>query len=319
MLGQKNCIMPTERKKMTNKKIFISLPAWEDTELLDTINKSISFAAYPENLVFGICLNYDIEPDLSSIKHEIRIIRDKKDFITDDPGIIRVRNGIRSLIKDEEYYLSIDAHANFADRWDETLINDIEELHLISDKFVISKQIVEPGNFNNYYTRWNVDKRKDSFSMGGQPKIDNDMSHSNDLMVNDKYFLNYYVSCNFIFGKTSWINSMEFPDYHGFPFEEPELSMALFCNGFDVVSPTGKHCPIHAGNDPKYYFPYDEKWWEFIGTDRGNKNHWKKIWVWDDPEMESEVVDLLITGKNKYFSFNNLNRTIKEFYDVITR
>ena len=42
MPGQKNYTMPTEREKMTNKKIFISLPAWEDTELLDTINKSIS-------------------------------------------------------------------------------------------------------------------------------------------------------------------------------------------------------------------------------------------------------------------------------------
>lgn len=297
------------------EKIFISIPAWEDTEILDTMNKALSFADNPECIVFGLGLNYENEPDFSSIKNKIKIIRDKTDYVVSNPGIIQVRNGIRRLITDEKYFLSIDAHANFDKGWDTTLVSDIENLNKDGVKYVISKQIVEPGNYKNYYTKWYLNK--DRFDIGGQPEHDFNHTYVKNKMVNDNYFLNYYMSGNFIFGHTAWIKSMEFPDYHGFPFEEPELSMALFCNGFDVVSPTGEHCPIHAGNDPKYQFPYDEKWWEFVGTDRNNPRHWKKIWVWDDPDMEKEVISLLTTGQNKYFSFEGLQRTVKEFYSII--
>jgi hypothetical protein len=297
-------------------KVFVSIPAWEDTELLDTMNKCLSSAKYPEKIVFGLGLNYEDEPDLSSIPNEMRVVRDHFDYgDVKNPGIIQVRNAIRRMIEDEEYFLSIDAHANFDTNWDETLINDINELNTGTSKYVISKQIVAPGEKTNYYTQWHL--RKEPFDIGGQVKIDPNLKHSSQYMINDKYFLNYYVSGNFIFGQTNWIKSMDFPDYHGFPYEEPELSMAVFCNGFDVVSPIGSHCPLAAGNDPKYQFPYDEKWWNFVGQDRNNPRHWEKVWVNDDPEMSEEVRTLMRTGKNKYYSFENLPRTVYDFYVAI--
>lgn len=292
---------------MNNKKIFVSIPAWEDTELVDTINKCLSAAKYPENIVFGIGMNYEVEPYLRDFSNKILIVRDKEDYgDIQNPGIIQVRAKIRSLITDEEYFMSIDAHANFEDGWDQTLISDIDSL---PEKYVISKQIMAPGDKNNYYSKWQISDR----DITAQPRsIDKDLE-----MVNDNYFLNYYTSGNFIFGRTSWIKSMTFPDYHGFPYEEPEMAVALFCNGFEVVSPTGEHCPISAGNDPKYMFPYDEKWWNFIGTDRNNPNHWEKVWVMDDSEMTKEVLKLMFTGNNKYFTLENLERSVFDFYKSI--
>jgi hypothetical protein len=294
-------------------KILVSIPAWEDTTITDTLNKLLISADKPENIVFGFGFNYKQEPDLSWLSNKYYILRDSDDYgDVVQPGIIQIRNAIRRLVTDEGYYLSIDAHANFKSGWDTTLINDIEELHRISDKFVISKQIMAPEDSTNYYTKW---KRLPDQSPMGFPFPDDGYTKNN--MVTDNYFLNYYVSGNFIFAKTSWLKGMEFPDYHGFPYEEPELSLAAFCNGFDVVSPTGSHCPIAAGNDPKYIFPYDERWWKFIGTDRNNREHWEKIWALDEGEMIVEARKLLLTGENKYFSLTGLKRSVNQFYDTI--
>lgn len=288
-------------------KIFISMPAWEDTELADTMNKCLSTAKYPERIVFGIGMNYEVEPYLRDFTNKILIVRDKEDYGDIlNPGIIQVRSKIRSLITDEKYFLSIDAHANFDDNWDSILISDIESM---PEHYVISKQIMAPGDKNNYYTKWEI---SDQDIHGHPVEVDRELQ-----MINDNYFLNYYTSGNFIFGRTSWIKSMIFPDYHGFPYEEPEMSIAVYCNGFDVVSPTGSHCPIAAGNDPKYQFPYDEKWWKFVGTDRNNPRHWDKIWVLDTDEMTKEVRKLMFTGKNKYFSLENLPRSVEDFYLAI--
>lgn len=296
-------------------KILVSIPAWEDGELLDTLDKMLSTADSPELLVLGFGLNYEKEPDLSHIPNKKYIIRDKEDYgDIKSPGIIQIRNAIRRLLTDEKYYLSIDAHANFEPGWDTTLKSDMDELAQISDRFVISKQLLQPGEKRNYYTKWS--KIQDGTFIG-QPEPDFDMQVTRSRMVNNKYFLNRYLSGNFMFSLASWLTSMEFPDYHGFPYEEPELSLAAFCSGFDVVSPIGEACPISAGNDPKYQFPYDERWWELRGPDRNNPGDWQKKWVFDDEDMTREARQLLLTGENKYFSLNNLPRDIRQFYDTM--
>lgn len=298
-------------------KIFVSIPAWEDTEIIKTMKKCIANAKNPNNIVFGLGINYENEPDFSEIKNKVLIVRDRADYDIKNPGIIQVRNKIRSLITDEEYYLSIDAHADFDFGWDDKLINDINELNKDKNIYVISKQIFNKENQDEYATKWTFEKINDfRINFMGTPSPNmQDLIDKN--MVNDKYYINRYVSANFIFGKTEWIKSMTFPDYHGFPFEEPELSIALFCNGFEVVSPIRSECVIFAGNDPKYQFPYDEEWWDFVGTDRNNPSHWQKKWVLDDGETVNEVVALLTKGKNKYFSFEGLKRSVNDFYSSI--
>ena len=39
-------------------KIFVKIPALDDSELTHTIENAIQQAAYPERLVFSICLTY---------------------------------------------------------------------------------------------------------------------------------------------------------------------------------------------------------------------------------------------------------------------
>lgn len=301
-----------------SKKILVSMAAWEDTHLVDTMHKVLQSATHPENIVFGLGLNYEVEPDFSDFSNTIKIVRDK-DVADGKPGIIRIREEIRKLVTDEEYFLGIDAHADFIDGWDQSLINDIDELTANGEKRIISRQataIVQEKK--NRKTSWSMQGGFKSFGIDGRPQeVMLEQLKEKNLMVNEKYFLNYYISCNFIFAKTESFKEIRFPAYHRFPFEEPEQSLTTFCNGYDVVSPLADYIVTYAANDIKYNFPYDEKWWKFVGTDRNNPSHWAKIWIVDDEDMELEVRKLLITGENKYYSLKNSPRSIEDFYRVL--
>lgn len=297
-----------------NKKIFVSIPAWEDTHLIDTMNHILDTAYYPENIVFGLGLNYKEEPDLSMF-YNVKIVRDQ-DIAEGQPGIVGIREAIRGLIEDEDYFLGIDAHADFELNWDTALIDDIEELTKNNEKRIISRQATaNVQGKHNWKTKWIVDGDFDNLDLHGEV-VEFDSTLNKDK-VNEKYFKNYYISCNFIFAKCSDIKAIKFPSYHRFPFEEPEQSIAVYCQGYDVVAPYADNIVHYAGNDVKYLFPYDERWWKFVGTDRNDPNHWTRIWILDDEEMTKEVKKLMIMGKNKYFNILNYTRSIVDFYNEI--
>lgn len=303
---------------MNTKKILVSIAAWEDTHLIDTMNKIIKNSEYPERIVFGLGINYEVEPDFSNFTNTIKIVRDK-DIANGKPGIVGIRQAIRDLVTDEEYFLGIDAHADFDFGWDVSLINDIEELTKNGEKIIISRQATPQEDGKWYWkTKWNLPGKFPEFGIDGQ-NIDTNIEYlkSKNLYINDRFFYNYYVSCNFIFAQTKSFKRINFPSYHRFPFEEPELSLAIYCSGYDVVAPMGDAIVTYAGNDIKYQFPYDERWWNFIGSDRNNPHHYERVWVLDDDEMTFEVKKLLLFGKNKYYSLEYLPRTHIEFYNAI--
>lgn len=299
---------------MNNDKIFISIPAWEDTHLTDTMNHILETSIKPDNIVFGLGLKYEIYPDLSKFNN-IKIIKDD-DIYNGKPGIIGIREAIRGLITDETYYLGIDAHADFEFGWDKKLIDDINLLSQNKEKVIMSRQATAKiQNKNNWQTDWFMYGNKNNFNVYGQPTLFSNIKQ--DIYTDRGYFKNYYFSCNFVFGKVVDIKKIDWPSYHRFPFEEPEQSLALYCQGYDIVAPLKDNIVHYAGNDSKYVFPYDEKWWEFIGTDRSDPDHWTKIWIVDDEEMTKEVRKLLLFGKNQYYNLINRERSHIDFYKDI--
>ena len=55
-----------------NDKIFISIAALEEPNLQKTIKNALNAATLPENISFGISLQYDQAPDLSFIKNKVK-------------------------------------------------------------------------------------------------------------------------------------------------------------------------------------------------------------------------------------------------------
>lgn len=301
---------------MANKKIFVSIAAFEDTMILDSVKRLLETAKNPDNIVFGFALNYKNYPDFSQFKNKIYIIKDS-DF--NFPGIVKMRNEIRKLITDEEYFLSLDAHTFSLNDWDSKLIYDLEELKSINDKVIISAQIGTRFEKNTSYTEWRTGGHWSvGWGLDGHSAyIDETDQRITKNMVNDKYFINRYVSCNFIFMKTEDVIKVNFPGYHGFPWEEVEQSITCYCHGYDVVAPLIGNTYILRDIDIKYSFPLDETWWDFVGTDRNDITHWRKKWILDSVEMQIQVEKLLLTGKNDYYSLENAPRSIYDFYESI--
>jgi len=111
-------------------KIFIQIASYRDPELIPTINSCLENSKYPENLVFGICRQFNPDDkfdDLSEYE------KDERFKILNIPyqeslGVCWARNQVQQLYNEEEYTLQIDSHMRFEKNWDETLIGMIKQL-----------------------------------------------------------------------------------------------------------------------------------------------------------------------------------------------
>ncbi len=297
-----------------NDKIFVSIAALEEPGLIDTIKNCLGKAKKPENIIFGISLQYESEPDLSFISNQSRIIRyPLPDYDNNiGPGIIEIRNAIKKLHKDEEYFLQIDSHTTFDKNWDDILIHDINEM---DDKTVISKQASEFENKENHITSFRLIPNPPILTGGTSINLDKIQKK----LINENYFLNHYISGNFIFVKAKWLYEVPMVTYHKHPYEEEEHTIISYCYGYNAVSPLRKRQVIFSGTDIKYYFPRSEKWWNINKINPDDESTWlySRLWITDNEEMRTEVEKLMLTGKNKYMSIENNARSVIDFYNEI--
>ena len=110
-------------------KIFIQIASYRDPELLPTIKSCLENAKYPDNLVFGICnqFNPDDQFNIDEYQNDSRFRIDNV-LYTESKGVCWARNQVQQLYQDEEYTLQIDSHMRFEKDWDDELINMIKQL-----------------------------------------------------------------------------------------------------------------------------------------------------------------------------------------------
>src|SRR5262245_59098642 len=102
-------------------RIFVSIAAYRDPELVPTVEDCIASARHPERLRFGICWQHgEEEPPLP-------FAGDQRFRILDIPwqesaGVCWARAAIMQLFDNEDFYLQIDSHHRFVSDWDERLL-----------------------------------------------------------------------------------------------------------------------------------------------------------------------------------------------------
>jgi hypothetical protein len=294
-----------------NKKIFISIPSYEDELLLETINDALLKAENPSRLVFGVALQYKeiLKPDLSFLGNQLKLIEYDVDT---RPGIIQIRKEIADLIEDEEYFFGIDAHTLFAKNWDSKYIKDYNNLvkQYGNDKVciasVISKdpqQFIPSINYQYYDINWvlNVNEEDVYKSWWDWPPI-----LKKYIPGSPEYIKRYIVSANNWFLSTSFFKNQLFWSFNKSAWEEPQISLSLFLNGYDVYYPTNKAFVISN--------------YKSETRNRSNKIHWKndrdKNWNMDDHYVDQEVFKLFYTGKSSLFTIDNVE-DIYKWWDAI--
>ena len=121
------------------------------------------------------------------------------------------------------------------------------------------------------------------------------------------------MSANFWFLSSDYHKQNKFPSYHKSVSEEPEISLSLYCAGYDLFYPINKNILYHRvseSNNPNNKIHYREE------VDRSGGIRYVKNWNVDDYPMYLETCLLLLTGKNKYWECDTI-RKAKDYWAEI--
>jgi hypothetical protein len=145
------------------KTIFVSIAAYNDPSLEDTIRSAIYSADNPDRISFGVALQYDHEPDLEEFSgNNLNTISYEPET---RPGVVRVRYNIsKELYSGEDYYLQIDSHYLFTPGWDTSLIDYYQKISSENDTdkvILLPLEVYGDGVMTSYF-----DPRLDENDLG---------------------------------------------------------------------------------------------------------------------------------------------------------
>jgi hypothetical protein len=286
--------------------IYVSIAAYEDPELIDTIKSALDNAKNPDQIVFGICLQYNDEPDLSFLpKKQKRIIS----FDSHErPGLVRVRFLLKKMFLAEDYFLQIDSHTKFDKNWDEILINDLLELKKEKGpNSVLALQITNVLSVNvKTNTKWNL--------INTCPLILGHTVLANTTDENvEKYEKTQRITAGALFLDNQTLNSVDTDQYTQARNEVVYLSFCFLMNGYDIYTTT--NMPISHNNRS-----YNEHLTNLKIEGRPFSKDHHKIFVssffQDNTESEFEMIKALVYNTGK-FAVKSPKITIKDFWNKI--
>lgn len=222
-------------------KIFVAIPAFNEIDLISTIEHCLSQAEHPERIHFGVVTHYnEMEvPDLSRFNN-------LKTINVEYPALLGVgpmRALAVSLYDREEFYLQIDAHMKFVSNWDS---------YAIKTYFDIKNSGFEKPLLTTYVPWWsyNEDGSINGYSedSGAQSGV---MVYSDELHrvipqqlteyfdyegQNTEFAEHYGLSAHFIFTSAEFIYDVA-PDLdYMFYGEEPTTAVRAWTRGYRMFS-----------------------------------------------------------------------------------
>lgn len=253
------------------EKIFVSIAAYRDPELLPTLNNLLENCSNPESL--HICIGWQHSKEdkwdtLKKFKKDPRFTIIDVDY-KDAKGVCWMRKRIQEKYSGEKYYLQLDSHHRFSKNWDVTLKDYLHYLqakgHL---KPILSAYM--PGYFPNndpdgrVNEIWGLNIQR--FMPAGviflQPH------HITKWEELTEPFPTRFISAHFIFTLGTFVEEVPYDELLYFHGEESSLAARAYTFGYDLFSP---HRPVI--------------WHEY--TREGKKKHWDDNEDWSQKDNDS--------------------------------
>jgi hypothetical protein len=278
--------------------IFISIASYQDPLLVSTIFSAYNNAGKKDDLIFSICDQSDNGIKIDKIAFSNQIHYEHVDPLL-SKGPCWARRRAQSFFNEEDFFLQIDSHTQFAPNWDKIFTEQLEKISAIqSDDNYFKKPVITsyPRSFKvldfekGLFSLKTGDKhtqvityRKDSLFLKGSfsrqigiPTKHNDITHA------------ILMAAGCIFTKGAFVKEIPYdPNYY---FYGEELSMALraFTRGYSF---------FHIPDVPLFH----------LYTDTSNiprKLHWdpeddeKRAVKWTELDNKSlNRLDDLFSGK----------------------
>ena len=266
---------------MKHKTIFVSVSAFNEEDLLNTLENAMATAKNSKRLFFGIFYHNTegIFKDLSMYSSNV--------YTTSHESMLGVgvsRSLANQFYNGEDYYLQIDAHTIFDNWWDDRLIADLE---LIKNSGKSKKPII------SYYLPSWIRLDDDSIvldkSSYNQTLVwDHEQMDSSywDIPImstqrvswsleEDPFKKHYGIAAQFLFSDGSFCKEI-IPDQQiMFYGEEPALALRCFSAGYDVFTTATSY--MWHKNKILSKNPNNDRYHFFIQDQKLRKNHEQKV------------------------------------------
>ena len=222
--------------------IFISIASYQDPLLVSTIFSAYENAENKNDLIFSICDQSDNTIDINGVTFSDQIHYDHVDPLF-SKGPCWARHRAQSFFNEEDFFLQVDSHTQFAPEWDSIFIKQLEKISAnqeIDEYF--KKPIItsyprsfkvldfEKGlfelNTGDKHTQV-ITYRKDSLFLKGSfsrqigiPTKHTDITHS------------ILLAAGCIFTKGAFVKEIPYDPNYYFYGEELSLAMRAFTNGY---------------------------------------------------------------------------------------
>ena len=222
--------------------IFISIASYQDPLLVSTIFSAYENAENKNDLIFSICDQSDNTIDINGITFSDQIHYDHVDPLF-SKGPCWARHRAQSFFNEEDFFLQVDSHTQFAPEWDSIFIKQLEKISAnqeIDEYF--KKPIITsyPRSFKvldfekGLFELHTGDKhtqvityRKDSLFLKGSfsrqigiPTKHTDITHA------------ILLAAGCIFTKGAFVKEIPYDPNYYFYGEELSLAMRAFTNGY---------------------------------------------------------------------------------------
>ena len=246
------------------EKIFVSIAAYRDPELLPTLKNMLENANNPDDLVICIGWQHAKEDKWDTLK---KYSKDKRFKIIDinykdAKGVCWMRSEIQKHYDGEAYYFQIDSHHRFIKGWDSTLKDWLNYLRCkVSKKPLLSSYM--PGYFpekdpqDRVHEVWglNIDRFMPAGAMFLRP------FHADGWQNFKEPFKTRFISGHFIFTIGQFVKDVPYDPELYFHGEESSLAARAYTYGYDLYAP-------HVVT---VWHEYDRN---------GKKRHWDDVEDW---------------------------------------
>ena len=260
-----------------NKNIFVSIASYCDPMLDYTINCLFENAENPNNVFVGLVdQSFETLFRFNDFKFKNNI---RKVLINpiETRGASWARFIAMSLHHDEQYFLQIDSHTKFEEKWDKKLIELYEEAKDFNknEDFVITTY--PPG-----FTLEQVDQKNDSFyvikpcenqTFPKEHYVLEFQAYEHLNIDNEKFRFGMHVAAGFIFTNSRFLNQFFYDPKLYFIGEEQLMALRLFTKGWNIICPNTMDIPLyHMYKVPNVV--YESVHWNDKHDKQRNTNWW---------------------------------------------
>jgi hypothetical protein len=225
--------------------IFISIASYLDPTLPKTIMRALKNADNPDELYFGLGLQYYNEPDLSGLPTKnIKTISWHPDT---RPGIVKIRYEISRLFENQDYFLMLDSHMDFRPGWDTEIVSVLKGLQEKHGTYKIG--LFPLGTYGDEamssYFRMQLDQAPDF------PFFINSIPMNGRYVPTSKLEKISYMRVGQIFFDGRFITEVGLDPRSHYEQEQAYLGYRAYMAGWDIYQ-YHEELMLHLGNDPEY-------------------------------------------------------------------